>query len=121
MGNTVCCSVRNPITKKGIQGLFNTEERFCISRGRKLNLISVDFQAFSAALKKFSDPNGLIEKSHFDVIASDLGFNSNDLEESESAASIVYNSEFVKKDQSYDSKKIIRIGWLYCYHLNVES
>ena len=45
-----------------------------MSRGRKLNLINVDFQAFSAALKKFSDPDGLIEKSHFDVIANDLGF-----------------------------------------------
>ena len=117
----MCCSVRNPISKKGIQALLNTDERFCMSRGKKLDLVHVDFQAFSAALKKFSDPDGLIEKSHFDVIASDLGFNSNDLEQSTSAPSIVYNGEFVKKDQSYDSNKLIRIGWLYCYHLNSES
>ena len=92
-----------------------------MSRGRKLNLINVDFQAFSAALKKFSGPDGLIEKRHFDNISSDLGFNHQDLDISTSAASTVYNGEFVKKDDKYDSNKIIRIGWLYCYHLNSES
>ena len=65
--------------------MLNPDERFYMSKGKKQNLVNVDFQAFSAILKKLSDHDDLIEIKHFYAIAIVLGFDPNNLKHSESA------------------------------------
>ena len=63
----------------------------------------------------------MIKKKHFKKIAQDLRFDSSDLDDPESAVSIVYNSEFVRNGKKYDCSKLLLIGWLLCSHVDTDS
>ena len=97
-------SVRNPISKKGIWALLNPDERFYMSKRKKLNLVNVDFQVFSATLKNLSVLDDLIEIKHFYAIAIVLGFDPNNLKHSEIAVLSLTMANLSKRPEIWQQK-----------------
>lgn len=98
------------------------DEQFCYAAECTLNLHSVEYRTFQAAIKRYGYRIDLSE-DHLKEIAPDINLSIQKMHGDEASAyHLVYlDRDFAYKNETHNIEELMMIGWLLCRHWDDEN
>ena len=102
-----------------IENIGHEEEQIVFNSECKLNLDTVIYEKFRAAIKRYGYAGDLTEK-HMQEIGHEIKCDVDEMMMNEkSVFHVVYQDPLFKsQDKRHNVKKLLRLGWLLCKHQN---